>query len=1394
MRAANRKNRRRATVLLLVVSLLALLFVIVTGFLSLARNGSRLSEDVSRSDVIDAIVEDMDAWAISLVKDQIVDDAGQVLPGGSGETFSWEVIPGYRESNFLAALEPVWDPTWSGINGWTGTWNILERLRWPALTTLDDSVSLPQPFRLFELLLDYDFTNLAFRTTDVQWNARNPFMDADGDGVPDSHFLLCAAACEAANTMAGTSIQLPRLNDGTSFVSYNIPDASWNDARWRRYDEHARYEVAMRIIAHSGMVTLDSPTLYDIGNNAYLPFNRDFTIDLFDAIRVGGMSLRRQYQNAEQNRLFDELEANQGGVEAPLRRRFTLPSPPDEVDRFDTYRRIPPVLAELQGETDRHPGFPETLIPHFTNPYSLSDPKNWQRVNIGVDSRPGDQRDSWARTVAQDADAYNSGAAGPPWQPDSAPYRRRHFVTTVNYSDELARKQESNDPKPTMARPLDFGTIGSTTNPPRGATYEGELKFYLGEVAKAFREVDDAGMTQAGTGWYSYDVTNGNLIIERLARLYYDMLRSHSGSGSDWGNAANPDDDGPEAASRRQQAFMLAVNTVAFAAPRSTRRTARGFIPVVSYADVTVPGMFYDNQRGNGSGANELRYIGYTPQPFFTEVIAYKEADADPNDPNYVSDPNDPLYDDPNVPNLVLAVELYNPNTPCFEGWQDAFGPVDAHGLWLSQFAISVNGANPGDPNAVGEWQRFETAFGFGLRLNGRSFMRLVIENDQSSHFDPLISAGAPDFAPKIELDLEEDPSEPEKLTLWRWDWRDVGTGTPTRIWFPIDEIEIGQTWPGTGFWRSAYRDTSPNLEYAAPDYEADGLFEYARWNVITRQRTVAPTTSGAAPLTGSIGNSSWLELSGNNPDPGGYVHADDLHQPPRAFSPTTTLITMNAGPVELVAGEPLYRQFNNLPMFGAFDPQTGRVIDPRPRSFPTVGFLLFVPRFAHMQKVIAGAEDPILPMSATLAKQWSNQSHAISNGSYLTSADYPVDFGHMPLFDNTQDIPSGSDSYFDNSDGVGRVPWGQLVFDYFTTLDPTRDVNADGVPDVDPLRVPGRININAAPWYVLANLPLLGPDGNNELPVRPYGTGAGVDRTAVEPSPAFWDPAAGMLVGGNWYGAARLLAQDALYTGNTGFAVPFARFQIATELPVGRYRLGPWLAQSAAAYRDGLPYVSNSGTAWAVYSDAQERNLGGFHLRYRADGLYGTVRGRASASGGQPTQFGFVSVGELLNVKGLDSSTHVDLLTPDANGVACANSAVARGDFVKAVSIVALLDSQYLSTRGNTFTAYTSVMDRAEPEASVRSQVTVDRSNLLPRLTYAFDLYNPTSGVHTYYPLAAPYLNDPAYAVLPVVPRLLDFDGDTVLETPIRATNEDGAPRVIANEQAGYFNAFHDD
>ncbi len=1371
------KNKRRATVLILVVSLLALLFVLVTGFISMARVDRQTIAAVSEAEVTDQILDSLDDQVESLVAGQLVGQEGAVLAGGAEQSYSAEDIPGYRQSNYLASLEPVWQ---GGVvpsaHLASGSWGIVERLVWPAVTSLDPTVEKPVARPLFRLMPESDKDNdTTFTITDVLRYARSPILDADGDGIPDASFVLSGPATEMANRIAGVSVSLPGYNKSNPFNISGIPAPNvgplYNYEKWRRFQETARYVAAVRVVSHGGMVALDSPTLYTRSGARVTPFNRGFVVDLFDAIRNGydqPLATLYPHGSIQQDRIFTEISMAASAIESQLRRRFLLP-PRAELENHRPVRKSPPILAELQGELMSATGFPKTFIPSFRSGLEVfGTPQNWQRINIGIQgSANEDERAGWAQAVSLDATAFDT-YTGTALLSLERKYDRRHLLTTVNNSDEIARKQTPGDPN----KPFELDSTGK-----RGSTFEGELKFYLGEVGKAFVAIN-GGLD------YAYDPVRGRPIIEHLARMYFDMLGGHSKRATstaddDWDDLFGPSSTGKEAVSRRQQALMLAVNTVAFAAPRDPAGGVRqeGAIDVVYYDD----------------GGTE--YAGYAPQPFFSEVIAYTTPE-DPNDPN-----------DSGEKNAELAVELYNPHTPFY--FDPGTGiPVDGYAIPLAQFAVSANNANPNtEPEANGGWKRLNFAAPNDY-IAGRSFKTIIVENIGQNPNDYFQNQNG--SWPVVAVDIEPPSGggglQGTQTTLWLW--RQGSSGR----WVPIDRIDIRLPVPRSGgVWKATHRDTSPAFYLGLADLNHDGSIDgnpapngedtdgdavadtFARWNVAT---PITQTASGSgAPNTLTLDSPKWLTGSGAG------MAVDPDAAMGMQFAPTTPFMTMNAGPVGTFGpnGE-LYDALTSLPMFGS-------TADLRPRSFPTVGFLLYVPRFSHVWKpgVTENIERYWKPMSWVLRRQWSSRGHTVSA--------YPADFGHMPVFDNKQSAPSGS--YFHASSGVGKVPWGLLVFDYFTTINPIMDRNADGAPDVDPLRIPGRININAAPWYVLANLPVLGPNSAGELPLR---VNPGGNLTLSDPYPSFWDPGANMLVDSYSAGAAgtnphtgtrqyRLLMNQGGYA-HSGQDLPWI---IANDRPLGRWRLGPWLAQSAAAYRDGVQYVDfNPAFVNRVFAYSQLRNAtngsvrstsGGlvpFSVPYRNSGIYGSsasdIRGTPSGSGASgPTEFGFVTVGELLNVKGFDSTPPGEL-PPLAPADA---TALGIGDYIKAVSLLVLLDSQYLTTRSNTFTIYTSVIDRENPQKSMRSQTTIDRSNLLPQLQYAFQ--DPGTG--TYYPLSNPAnIQNPAIRALPLVPLMLDLYGtggappvDGIPDTPVRFDSTERLPRVIASRRVGYFDARND-
>jgi hypothetical protein len=174
--------------------------------------------------------------------------------------------------------------------------------------------------------------------------------------------------------------------------------------------------------------------------------------------------------------------------------------------------------------------------------------------------------------------------------------------------------------------------------------------------------------------------------------------------------------------------------------------------------------------------------------------------------------------------------------------------------------------------------------------------------------------------------------------------------------------------------------------------------------------------------------------------------------------------------------------------------------------AFPTTGALLLVGRMAHIY-------DPT-PLNSTGGSQRSlispfNRVHPALVGTFshssgverernITGQFDQIDNGRIPVFDvqpyrdSTPRESSGFANLRGQIESAEMLPWGQFVFDYFTAIpyeicpentmgDPTCQSSYEqdrlsNLPPVDQegMRVRGRININAAPWQVLAGLPML--------------------------------------------------------------------------------------------------------------------------------------------------------------------------------------------------------------------------------------------------------------------------------------------------------------------------------
>jgi len=1224
----------------MVVTLLALLFVIVSGYLTLARFDRQTLIIAQQGNTTDEIVDGVNNLVLSLVREQWADDNGELLTGADPQKYAYEDIPGYRRSNWLAAPEPVVNrnPIPPPISD--PPYDRLESLFWPAVSSLDPG---DQPIRpsIRALMLKQNDSALntvePLTAADARRNARLGFMDADGDGVPDAGLLASAVATELANTMAGTSVRLRGTGIDSSRIPQDGNDADlldeygqlivgsryWDDF-WRRYNELARYEVAVRVVPHGGMVALSSPGQYATGQ----AWNREFVTGMFNWIR----KQRDPALQPGNDVLFNEVFTSAAAVEPYLgRRNGLLPSYRDENDQ-DDFGRVPAALRDLEEN------YASTFLPGFWFGMQRLKQDNWQRFNLS----DANEVYAWRFATYLDPDAYNRPITRP--QAVGA-YDRRHLITAVSYSDDLAREQT--------------GTLPGGGRP---GIWPGQLKFYLGKITDPTFDPNTGRPRGAFDGNGNYQAIEGPRIVRELAAYFHEMLSAYG--NQDWPDWPLRPGWAPlsDAEKRYRQAYMLAVNAVAFAAPRQTN----GFVDVVTCA-ASPPGSI-----------TNTTYIGYAPQPFITQALLYDD---------------DPTQNDQD---LALAVELYNPHDPT-----DSVMSNDQHALNLGQFCITLNDADPNRDPLTG---RILSNYLINLpspgRMPGRYLVAFAVHATSGNmNLDNYFTNNRHGVIADLAVD---SPAGSVTVRLWRQSSVSAGA-----IWYLVDELEVEEVvdQQDTDWWKTVYRDTRNELYFG--DY--GGLLP-ACWRVATN---FDPTADNQHESTGAPDVVVLGELGTLGPQPTGTTRG-----------PTVPLCTMNA-----VAR-------NDWPVHGAL----------RPRSFPTVGFMLFVPRFSHTKEVETSLPPTVLhrPISTMLEAVWNDEGYDVTT--------YPADFGHMPIFDNQQGLESGAyGDYFDD-DEAGKIPWGLLVFDYFTTLNPD---GADGLPntsdDIDPHRVAGRININAAPWYVLAGLPIVNP-------VLLASTGA---------SPAFWNADSGVLLG---LGADGTTVR---FIGTTDGVTPRT---VDGSLPFfdpgfgsfGAYRLGPHLAQNGAAYRDRIRYLPDTQ---APYPRAEGRNDEALAQAYRyrdEDGNnvpwpgphYGRIR-RGAGITADPTKYGYLTLGELLNVHHMDSgvlnfNNYPDQPTHQAYGT----------DFVKAVSLLALLDTHFLTTRSNTFTAYVTVTDRQNPQQSVRSQITLDRSNILPRL-------------------------------------VLDVNGNPIIEDPDGAGPEpaqavvitkDGLPEVIAERRVGYHNARFDD
>ncbi|MFO0839634.1 MAG: hypothetical protein U1D55_14050 [Phycisphaerae bacterium] len=1172
-------NRRRATILLMVVTLLALLFVIVAGYLSLARF-DRIAFNVSQEGAaIDRIVDSVNDVVRSRMRESLEDDFGNVLggPNGAGATatgltgttirkeFSPVEVPGQGGSAWVSPIEPVWD-----FGASTGSapppYDEMFKCGYAGASNFSGGNSRNIKFGQMAELDSLQASSAAYQTAmylATNSVAREPFMDADGDGVPDSIFSAMTVLNDLANGIARGAVAVPgRVLNATSM---NVTAAQI--AAWSRYDTIRRYEVATRVVPHGGMVSVGAPV-----QNTNTTWNFAFLQGMFRQIKhpsdttLTGLALTVGNDNLA-NALYSQASA----VEPLLRRRGgTLASPGVNGSAFSgpgpSVARVPQALETLENTYGNTMRPTHGTAGPWVNRYNLS--------TMGV-SGGGD----WA--IIRDSTAANQLNPAS-FTASNSTYDRRHLLTSISHSDDIALK-------------LGGEPVGNGLG-----TYHSQLRFDLNQLSQAFSGADFA-TTAVFDG-------RGDEIGRRLACMYYDMLAAHQ-----WPAFTN----GP---GRETQAWMLAANTLAFAAPRTTASTTLNPDTVVLRDPVT-----------------DTLFVGFSPQPFVTEVVAYT------NDTGQRG----------------MAIELYNP-------YDEDLDPT--------QFAVTVSPTQVSSPTPAPNSSFAPAAPNLGgVSLLARSWNVLEIADPNSKYSAPTVAG----------LSIPAAGGR-AAVGLWRHSRSRAAVGGSA--FFLVDWMWVDiQTAANSGElkWSEVCRDTRLD-----PNLAGGGL---VTWSMVAYPNRTITTNTTQTPDTASAP----YNLGASGP----------------AVSSTS----------EQRPAAPLYLANAGAGRWNANPSTAGTAPSFRPASFPTPGFLLFVPRYAHVVP-------SMLPATPKTAGEYLDDDYRGHTGTPTTL----VDFGHMPIFDSTQKSRSGT--LLDGTGNNALLPWGTLVFDYFTTLnvfDPDLDGNTSD--QLDPLRVAGRINLNNAPWFVLAKLPVLRPD---------WLSGA--------MSRSFRDFNQGVLIDGTW--------NSNTPAANSRFARAHAGMLPTASAGVPM-QLGMAMATAIAAYRDEVQ-IAATGGPYAAYDNAQFRNAAGSPRQYRDETVYNAIR-RGVGRGG------LLTLGELVNVEGLDNTASLNQIGPTT-------TVVGQGDFMRSVALLALLDTHYLTTRSNTFTIYTSVMDRQDAQRSVYSQVTVDRSNTLPRVVMRD---TNGDGVPDW-----PIPTDSGRRVL-----------GNVVYTAVKSASGD-LPQIIAQRQGGYFNLSFDD
>ncbi len=1326
---ATRRPGRRGTVLIMVVGVLAMLFIVGATHLIVARFERKTTEQKQAARNIRGIADAVDTPTLVQLRQDIVGSDGipynawgplNPTTGGdqvpaedyadfAGYIGSGDLATAFRNGDLLISSPEIY----STGPGWQD-WRIFA-LSWGLDVLRVNSPVEPPPNRME-----------VFRP---EWQAGHPFLDADADGVPDAL---------SVNTL-GTSAMF-----GGTYLTYG------------------------RVVPHGGMVLLDKLTHPALLAQVIHPE------DSYDRSVSYSQQPRLLWANwwGLDNRYPDLATTTDD--ERKLRRRFMLPTNEDYTTLASTspIARLPVTLGYAApsgaGTTFR------TWTPH------------WWPIN-GSQVFHGSYSDwDWMRERLMPPAPLTSTT----YSPGRDTYDRRRLITTVN-SDDLLRPQRQEERlrntvtgplyyvlNPTSQEGVDTTTgVPIPTRPPNAygsvrvpaqSPYVVPGVFNVPGLRTQFslRDVLEPVYNAALGG---FEGLPSYRRAEQLTAHFLAMIQHTTVPGS---AAENPTE--PQLLEQLRTAAQLAVNAIDFAdASTDYWSTATAGVGQDGTLDVDLP-TYLEWPQGPGA-TPAVRVLGVEKQPYITE--AYVRFVVQPETglpPKWRKQGADAAIS----AESVWAVELYNPyDTPI--PLSNSSGSIIELQVKDSAEEVKARLGLLGTIPAGGYLVITNAAGTLAAEL--QALLGPTLPGEVVDVTDPgrvTVSDG---------LDLPAGDMSPGcSIRLVQRQALAVG---PAGLAVLDAQMEIDRLAPVMGRWESAHETYGPNGDRWArrpdlslrpnPDDENDRFVwdsslqrrkepDPARpvhWHFTLARQMTFPlpydedsTNEHGALLIAGVPNivrtrptdrPPQHNLMGSIP-----VHPDTLtpfrHQvyldgQDQALISNQELLAWESDGRSIYLREPgsVTVPVEHFPLINVpanrgplascpvlvadagVDGRSGGAL-----AFPTTGTLLLVSRYAHEHRQdLAGTANEWLP--ATVA---ATRNPGDKTGGLLTAQMLKLDNGHLPVFDAVQ-------SCQDNTAGMGRpdVPWGQMVFNYFTALpleelyyfgnlnDPQYEEQYAGArvynnpvfanlplpsfpyyPAVDRVsdapapfgpKVRGRININYAPWWVLDGLPVL-PDAIRGTTVANTAAGA---TTRALPAGGEALPMAGVPVREILSGRLDPAEEDA------------------------RNRPGQHLVREVMDDQNGdvLPTQVDRTAGLPTIGPALARSIVSRRERREVDGF---------VAFNQQTQPGLLTIGTLCEVVGevrLPYAYTIDstqVTNPTLPGLRLAYdnqtyntpelAAIAPrpysylGYLQLVTPVVRLQD--WATVKNHAYTVYTVVGDTADPPVWLRTQTTVDRTRCL--------------------------------------------------------------------------------